>query len=550
MHQNNCDRLIGTKMNNLEEKCRYFDCQCTEYLEELSRKNQELRKKIASDQKICKRIQESDQRFQRIFEYAPFGAAMTDCDGKILRANRAMCTMLGYSQREMQTRHFTQITHPDDRDTDLKLFAKLKSGEIEFYRIDKRYLAKDGKTVWGSLAVTLIQEAGSGEFTVIGMVEDISEKKKIEQQLKTSNNNLEIIVDKRTSEIRMLKDRLQAENRYLKQELASTHRYGTIIGQSESIKNVTSQIELVAPTNANVLIEGESGTGKELVAREIHKNSRRSTMAFVKVNCAAIPGDLYESEFFGHIKGAFTGAVKDRAGRFETAHGGTIFLDEVGDIPLSLQSKLLRVLQEGEYERLGDEKTRRVDVRVIAATNRDLKKEVEGGNFREDLYYRLNVFPLHVPSLSERIDDITLLASHFIKLFAEELKIEEPQLTLANLQDLQSYEWPGNVRELENMIERAMILAKSGKLDFSLLPGVEDKIPVLQYKSTPTLPSPGIILREEEINEFTTANMTRALQQCNWKIYGDDGASALLGIKPTTLIERMKRRGIEKPHNE
>lgn len=365
-----------------------------------------------------------------------------------------------------------------------------------------------------------------------------------------NNSSLESMVADQSTEIKNLKARLQAENSYLKHELASAHRYGTIIGKSSAIKQVTTQIGLVAPTNANVLIGGASGTGKELVAREIHKNSKRKSMAFVKVNCAAIPGDLYESEFFGHIKGAFTGAVKSRIGRFEAAHQGTLFLDEVGDIPLSLQSKLLRVLQEGEYERLGDERTRKVDVRVIAATNRDLKREVEDGNFREDLYYRLNVFPILAPSLKERTCDIELLAAHFIKVIAAELEILAPQISMANIQDLMAYSWPGNIRELENMIERAMIMSsaeKAGKLDFSLLPKAENPDDTFNYKAPPTHLAADTVLSEQDLLELARNNMIKALERCNWKIYGEDGAASLLGIKPTTLIERMKRQGIEKP---
>jgi transcriptional regulator with GAF, ATPase, and Fis domain len=234
--------------------------------------------------------------------------------------------------------------------------------------------------------------------------------------------------------------------------------FGEIIGQSKAWRQIVSEIEVVAPMDATVLLLGDTGTGKELIARELHRRSRRKDNALIRVNCACIPKELYESEFFGHAKGAFTGAVKDRIGRFEAAAGGTLFLDEIGEIPLELQSKLLRVLQEKCYERLGEARTRRTDVRIVAATNRDLKREVAAGRFREDLYYRLNVFPIRVAPLRERREDIPLLASHFIELSVKELGCPRPKLTQAGLQTLQAYDWPGNIRELRNLIERAAIL--------------------------------------------------------------------------------------------
>lgn len=244
--------------------------------------------------------------------------------------------------------------------------------------------------------------------------------------------------------------------------------FGEIIGQSKAWRQIIKQIEMVAPTDATVLISGETGTGKELIARELHRRSRRKDKPLVRVNCACIPKELYESEFFGHARGAFTSAVRDRVGRFEAAAGGTLFLDEIGEIPLELQSKLLRVLQEKCYERVGEEKTRRADVRIIAATNRDLKKEVAAGCFREDLYYRLNVIPIKVVPLRDRKDDIQLLATHFVQISAKELGCPKPRLTPAGVQTLLCYDWPGNIRELRNVIERASIVAQGAALDFDL----------------------------------------------------------------------------------
>jgi len=379
------------------------------------------------------------------------------------------------------------------------------------------------------------------------LAREIAKRKKAEEAIRNAYDGLEKIVAERTQEIRLLKDRLQAENVFLKQELAVSDAYGTIIGDSHPIKTVISQIELVAPTDANVLIYGESGTGKELVAREIHKHSSRKEMPLIKVNCATIPKELYESEFFGHVKGSFTGAVKDRIGRFEAADGGTIFLDEVGEIPFELQSKLLRILQEGEYERLGEDKTRKVHVRIIAATNKDLEKEVTAKRFRDDLFYRLNVFPIQVAPLKVRKADIQLLATHFAKKLSREMNVPCPRLTQANLIDLQSYDWPGNVRELENAIERAMILARSKDLNFSLIKAGFQFSESLPTVNLPDRDAQGQVMTEAELKQFERQNTINALVHCQWKIYGQAGAAQLLAIKPTTLIERMKRMHIQKP---
>jgi hydrogenase-4 transcriptional activator len=378
---------------------------------------------------------------------------------------------------------------------------------------------------------------------------DISKRKQTEKENLKARGDLEIIVAERTRQIRLLKDRLQMENIILKQELAEAQTYGMIIGNSHQIKAVVSQIELVAPTDANVLIHGESGTGKELVAREIHKHSSRKDKQLIKVNCATIPKDLYESEFFGHVKGAYTGAVKDRIGRFEAANGGTIFLDEVGEIPLNLQSKLLRILQEGEYERLGEDNTRKVDIRLIAATNKDLIKEVKANRFRDDLFYRLNVFPIQIAPLRDRKDDIQLLATHFIKKLSKKINVPVPRLSKANVVDLQSYHWPGNVRELENAIERAIILNRSKNLSFAYLNENATPYANLPASGAPDITAGNDILSAEDLKQFERQNTMRALKQSEWKIYGNDGAAKLLGIKPTTLIERMKRMRIQKPQH-
>jgi transcriptional regulator with GAF, ATPase, and Fis domain len=365
--------------------------------------------------------------------------------------------------------------------------------------------------------------------------------------LKKSHDDLELVVARRTAEIQKLKDRLQAENIYLKEELAGAHAYGGIIGESFALKAAIARIGLVAPTHANVLILGESGTGKELIAREIHRQSARANRPLIKVNCATIPTELYESEFFGHVKGAFTGAVGDRVGRFEAADGGSLFLDEVAEIPPSLQGKLLRVLQEGEFERVGEGRTRNVDVRIIAATNKNLVEEIKAGRFREDLYYRLNVFPIEITPLRDRREDIPLLATHFIEVVSRRLNRPAPRLTEANLMDLKCYDWPGNVRELQNIIERALILSPHGRLHFDL-PRVGGDVSTFERSQPEEGSRPSVsILTDAAITALQKQNMQAALIRCEWKIYGKDGAAELLGIKPTTLIERMRRQGIKRP---
>ncbi|PWU11951.1 MAG: hydrogenase [Verrucomicrobia bacterium] len=354
-------------------------------------------------------------------------------------------------------------------------------------------------------------------------------------------------------EIQRLKGQLELQNAYLQEAVVEAKAFGDLVGQSSALRHIVGQIDVVAPTEASVLILGETGTGKELVAHEIHRRSARKDAPLVRVNCASIPRELFESEFFGHIRGSFTGAVKDRAGRFETAEGGTIFLDEVGEIPLDIQNKLLRVLQEKRYERVGDDRTRRANVRIVAATNRDLKKAAAAAKFREDLYYRLNVFPIHVPPLRERIDDIPLLAKHFVELSARELNCIKPRLTRAAVTRLQSYDWPGNVRELRNVVERAVILARGGVLDFDL--------PVSGQPSPPAGPSHGPVspasnpaqsrfLTEAEVERFERDNLVAALEAANWKISGRDSAAELLGIKPTTLLSRMSKWGLKRPERE
>ncbi len=336
------------------------------------------------------------------------------------------------------------------------------------------------------------------------------------------------------SELDRLRQQLESHNAYLKEEIDSALSFGRIVGRSRSLRHVLQQVDDVASSDATVLITGESGTGKELLAREIHERSRRSQRPFVRVNCSAIPREMFESEFFGHVRGAFTGAVRDRPGRFQIANGGAIFLDEIGDLPLELQPKLLRVLQEGEYERVGEDVTRKVDVRVIAATNQSLAEEVRARRFREDLFYRLNVFPLALPPLRARTDDIPLLATHAIAEVSKRLRIQPPTLTQADAARLQQYDWPGNIRELENVIQRAVILSKGVRLRLDIA------LADLTATAAPAPDMPDVILTDRECRARERTNLMKALQRTDGRIYGAGGAAELLGINPTTLASRLR----------
>lgn len=364
------------------------------------------------------------------------------------------------------------------------------------------------------------------------------EERKKREQLEIANR-----------ELANLHKQLALQNAYLREEVQKEFDFGQIIGENLAFKKTLEQIDLISKSDSSVLIEGETGTGKELVARAIHEKSSRSQNPLIKVNCAAIPRELFESEFFGHLRGAFTGAVKDRLGRFQLADEGTLFLDEFGEIPLDLQSKLLRVLQEGQFERVGDDRTQQVDVRIIAATNRDLKEEVRQKRFREDLYYRLSVLPIHVPPLRERGGDIELLANHFLDAACRKLGLERIKLSKENIRQFMAYSWPGNIREMQNVIERAVIISTDGKLHFDLR--VPD--PPSFERNQPAESSVKQLLNE---HRFTMANRSKesqreiilsTLEKTNWKVYGPRGAAEALNLKPTTLASRIKKLGIQKP---
>ena len=399
-----------------------------------------------------------------------------------------------------------------------------KSGAVEFLTkpFDDQYLLQTVRNVIG-------RYAGERQMRQQNSCDNLGESNPVEGAPRLVRSRTEMIVSSQCKEVAKAPTALDE-----------------IIGQGHAWRQIVHQIEIVAPTEAAVLVLGETGTGKEVIAGELHRRSRRRDKPLIKVNCACIPKDLFESEFFGHVRGAFTGAVKDRVGRFEAAAGGTLFLDEVGEIPLELQSKLLRVLQEKSYEPVGDTKTKTADVRIVAATNRNLQEEVEAGRFREDLYYRLNVVPIKVAPLRDRKEDIPLLASHFIEITLKEIKCPRTRLTRAGIDKLLNYGWPGNIRELCNAIQQAAILAQGGDLDFNL-PVDRRKAKTDWQRSVDHHHVGAGYLTEAEMRQWKRQNLLIVLQKTRWKIKGTDGAAELLGVKPTTLISQIGRLGLRKP---
>ncbi|NWB27781.1 sigma 54-interacting transcriptional regulator [Pseudomonas gingeri] len=479
---------------------------------------------------IMNLFQETERDKQLLLSSVGDGIYSIDSEGLATFVNPAGARMLGWAPEEMIGKNIHRIHHHTHADgshypvEDCPIYKAVHDGMVHEGR-QEVFWRRDGS----SFAVEFTSTPVISDSRIVGAVvvfRDITERRTTELQLQNA-----------LAELQALKQRLEEQNAYLQEEIHIEHNYRDIVGQSEPILKIVRQIDVVGPTDANVLIHGESGTGKELIARAIHQASRRREQPLIRVNCAAIPAELFESEFFGHLRGAFTGAVRDRVGRFELADGGTLFLDEIGEIPLELQSKLLRVLQEGQFERVGEERTRSVDVRIIAATNRDLRAEVQARHFREDLFFRLNVFPVHSPSLRERRSDIPLLASHFLQLIGTRLNMSGRRLSKGDMARLQAYDWPGNIRELQNVIERALITAIGSELNIDLpgsaLPG-----------QAPALEQHRPIMTEQQLRTLERDNLCAAMAACGGKLFGKDGAAELLGIKPTTLASRLKKLGI------
>ncbi|SIS12790.1 sigma 54-interacting transcriptional regulator [Pseudomonas putida] len=458
-----------------------------------------------------------------------------DTRGQTTFINPAAERILGWSAVDMigqDAHHLFHHSHSDGRAFEVNqcpIHASFSDGQV--HRVDHEvFWHKSGEPIAVEYTSTPIFEMGRLVGAVV-LFRDIRERQRTEARLRDA-----------LSEVEQLKTRLEMENQYLQEEINAHGNHHEIVGESPAVKHLLQQIELVAATDANVLVTGESGTGKELVARAIHASSPRRDRPLIRVNCAAVPRELFESEFFGHLKGAFTGAVSNRVGRFELADGGTLFLDEVGEIPLELQSKLLRVLQDRQFEPVGDNRTRAVDVRVIAATNRDLRDMVARGAFREDLYFRLNVFPIRSVPLRERLEDIPLLASHFLERASLAFNKPGIRMSLTQVAVLQQYAWPGNIRELQNVIERQTIVSRDGRVSFHevLAPSAPSSGPVSSIAQCEPEPT-----ADKDWERQMKLNAISVLKRTAGKVSGEGGAAQLLGLKPTTLASRLKKWGVD-----
>ncbi len=484
------------------------------------------------EKELARRNRELEAANQHILESMGEGLYGLDQKARITFVNPAAERITGWREEDVLGRTFQEV-HPPVRadgssypDQDSPVASTLTNGMVH-HRDDELFRRRDGSAFPVEyISSALYQdEALSGAVVVF---KDITDRKRQEQALRAA-----------LDEVRELKDRLEAENVYLQKEIRTEQNFGEIVGQSPALLNVLQQVRQVAPTDSSVLIQGESGTGKEAIARAIHDLSGRKERPLIKVNCGAISANLVESELFGHVKGAFTGAVKDRAGHFELADGGTIFLDEAGELPPDAQVKLLRVLQEQEIQRVGSSQVKQVDVRIIAATNRDLLQRVDEGAFRIDLYYRLNVFPLMLPPLRERQSDIPLLVEAFLKNLS--LKLGKPleAVSKKGMELLLRYHWPGNIRELQNVIERAAILAQRPVVDIG-----DALIPLPPQPSTTSQDAVGEGPRSLE--DCERQHIRRILDEVSWVIGGKQGAAEILGVPPSTLRSRMKKLGIKR----
>ena len=472
-------------------------------------------------------------RYRTLYRETPAMLHTVDAEGHLVTVTDHWLQKLGYTRDEVIGRPITDFFSSADR----RLYAEGRLRQLiregAFTNLKRQMVAKDGQVI--DLVMSAIahdDEKGNVDHMLVAS-KDVTERNRAERKLRQT-----------LGENARLRDELERERDYLREEVNVAMNFGRIVGTSPALRRMLNRIEAVAETPANVLVQGESGVGKELVAHALHLRSPRAAGPLVKVNCASIPKELFESEFFGHVKGAFTGAHRDRVGRFQLADGGTIFLDEISEIPLELQGKLLRVLQESEFERVGDDLTRSVDVRVIAATNKNLEQLIVAGEFREDLFYRLSVFPIEVPPLRERGEDIVQLAQHFLEQTCQDFGRDLLTLTRTQAEHLRAYPWPGNIRELKNVIERAVILSQGKVLRLDLsMPGLEPD----GGESVAHEPETAGVMTEQQIKDLQKTNIIKALKLADWRVSGKGGAAELLGVRPTTLADRLRTYKIKRP---
>ncbi len=470
------------------------------------------------------------RQFKAFYLATPAMLHTMDGNGCVVEVSDRWLIKLGYTRKEVIGRYigdfYSAAVREDLRDGSL---THLNFAE-EYSNHERQMVTKLGETLDVLVSAARVTNQRGEMIRLQVAIKDV-----------TDRNRALADLQKAFDENATLRKDLELERDYLRENVKVSMNDGEIVGSSPALQSMLARIEAVAYTTASVLIVGESGTGKELVSHAIHSRSQRKDETLVTVNCASIPSELFESEFFGHVKGAFTGATRDRIGRFQLANGGTIFLDEVGEIPLELQSKLLRVLEQQEFERVGDDKTLSIDVRIIAATNRNLAAEVAAGRFREDLFYRLNVFPIDVPPLRDREDDVLQIASHFVTDICTEFGRPVIPLSERNIRQLKEYAWPGNVRELKNVLERAIILGNDARMNISLPNALRQEQPAKQSLTV------NDYLNEEEMRAFTKRNLEQALAAAGGKVSGSGGAAQLLGVKPTTLSDRLYVYGVETP---
>jgi formate hydrogenlyase transcriptional activator len=522
---------------------------------ELEMQNEELRR-------ARQELELSRDRYAELYDFAPVGYFVFDPNGLICEVNLVATQMLGVERQRLAHTPFSQfIADANEREIFSRhLMAVLQQQAV--LRCEVKIESKDGMVIYGQLQSVAVTNESRADRILTSIV-DVTVRRQLEEKLQQAHDRLESTIQARTaeltranarlsqeieerkkaesglrdalSEIQQLTDRLQIENVQLQQVIAQEESFGEIIGRSPAISYVFFRIDQVAPQDTTVLLLGETGTGKGMVAREIHRRSSRKGRPMITVNCTALPANLIESELFGREKGAFTGAHARQMGRFELADGGTIFLDEIGEMPLELQVKLLRVIQDGEFERLGSPRTLKVNVRIIAASNRNLEEEIRAGRFREDLFYRLSVFPITIPPLRQRKEDLPLLVHYFVAKFNRKTGKKIGDISKETLNVLQDYDWPGNVRELESVIERAVITTQGNTLQ------------VLDRFDASCKPGKGAAQDVKALADLERDHILRVLQKTNWRVEGKNGAAILLGLNPSTLRARMRKYGLRRP---